>query len=92
MTKEDKHDNLCYDFAQVNKSIIEVREKIKQLTEEMSTKTNIAEQSREKNKTPTSRTDIVAPMNDKIAELKTDLTRLEMEKQQIVNKINELGL
>lgn len=84
---EDKHDELDSDFADVNKAIIDVKAKIQEVASEVTSRAETAEKS--KGKKDQSGTSSVSPANEKLAELKAELTKLEMEKQQILDKMAE---
>lgn len=89
---EDKHDDLCADFTDVNKSILEIKGNIQQLAEEVSAQTALVRESSKvsSGKAQKSRADIISPANERLAEMKAELTKLEMEKKQIMDNMGEM--
>ena len=83
---EDKHDELDSDFADINKSILEVKAKIQEVATEVGSH---SEGSKGK-KDQSSGSQTVSPANEKLANLKADLTSLEMEKQQILDRMAQV--
>lgn len=81
---QDKHDELNSDFADVNKSILDVRNKLLEVMEEVGSQSQVTEKSKGKKEQKTT-----SPANEKLAALKAELTKLEMEKQQILDRMTE---
>ena len=86
MSAEDKYDELCADFSEVNKQILNVKQRIQTLTEETASQANLAEKS----KGQKSRSELLTPANEKLAELRSELTKLDMEKKQIADKMEQI--
>lgn len=82
---QDKQDELNSDFAEVNKTILDVKARIQELSEEITSRADLSETSKGKRDPPTGS----SPANEKLAEMKTELTKLEMEKQQILDRMTE---
>ena len=86
MSDEDKHDELCADFSDVNKQILNVRQRIESMTEEVSSKARQAEKSKGKGQ----RSEALTSASEQLSELRSELTRLEMERKQITDKLEQL--
>ena len=86
MTNEEKYDELCADFSDVNKQILNVKQRMETLTEEVSSQARQAERSKGKGQ----KSDVLTPASEQLAELRSELTRLDMEKKQIADKMEKL--
>ncbi|WAR00886.1 hypothetical protein MAR_025258, partial [Mya arenaria] len=92
VSPEDKYDELCADFSDVNKSILDLQAQVQQLTDEVTAQTEAAERSRsgKKSQPQASRSDIIGQANEKLAQLRAELTKLEMKKSQIMAHMDKV--
>ena len=87
---EDKHDDLCADFSEVNKAILNVKERIQGLAEQSASQAHPTEKSKGTSKGQKTKSEMSTQASQKLAELRSELTRLEMEKLQLVDKMEQV--
>ena len=75
---------------EVNKSILNIKEKIQTLTEETAAQAALAERSKGASKGQKSRSDLLTPASEKLAKLHSELAKLEMEKKQLADKMEQV--
>lgn len=64
---------------------------MQQLGEEVASQSDIADSAKGKKGQPKmSRSEILSPASEKLAEMRSELTKLEMEKKQIMDKMSEM--
>lgn len=84
----DQQDDLCADFTAVNKALLDTREALQRHLETTSADPTPA--NKDKKVKGQAKQETKGSNPEQIARLKADLTRLEMEKQQIMEKMQKV--
>lgn len=92
MSDQDKYDELCADFSDVNKSIVDLQAQIADLTAQQASPAPTPQGSKGKRGQSAGKSapQVAAEVSQKLSQLKSELGKMEMEKSQIVARMNDL--
>lgn len=84
---QDKYDNLTADFSSINREIVETQEQIRNLEQEVSSETALAQSSKDKQK----HAELAESASAQLKGKQSKLLKMEMEKKQTMEKMEQCG-